>query len=76
MASPRRSPRGAAIATLALSLLAAATLAGALAPPRRAGRAARAAAAPEGAYTLEAEADRVDALPGAPGPQDFGMFAG
>ncbi|KAI8466501.1 MAG: serine carboxypeptidase-domain-containing protein [Monoraphidium minutum] len=67
-----RSPRCAALgAPLLLLSLAIAAPAGAL-QARRAGR----IDAPPRAYTLAAEADRVEALPGAPSPQAFGMFAG
>lgn len=76
---PRRAahdvmaPARAICLALALAALAAPAARALQAPaaPRamRAGGAAR-------RYTLAAEADRVEGLPGAPGPQDFGMFAG
>ena len=52
------------VSFLLLLLAASATSAAAAAPGATSG------------YTLAAEADRVTALPGAPGPLEFGLFAG
>jgi hypothetical protein len=67
--SRRAAAAGAAAAALLLLLACAAA-------PASAARAARGTARPRGAPTLRAEQDRVTALPGAPGPLKFGMFAG